>query len=226
MSFKAISDRFFGRRKGRPLTKQKQFLFDKALAPIRLDDNEQLFDQIDQHAKNFKKSVLEIGFGHGEHIHWRAANTPDTLWVGCELFENGIAHLLSLIDADPIHNNLLIYTEHARRLLKQLPANYLDEAYLLFADPWPKKRHATRRFLSQDNLSLFLNALKPGGKLKIASDDPTLIEWVDEQIALFGKFKVTLHCWRDDETGVPITKYEQKAIREGRTPKFWILEKP
>lgn len=223
MAFKDISDKFFGRRKGRPLTKQKQNLFDEGLSNYALEDNEHLFEQIELKAQQFDQTVLEIGFGHGEHVHWRAKETPESLWIGCELFENGIANLLHLIDEAPIHDNLLIYKEHGKKLLKQLPQHYLDGAYLLFADPWPKKRHAGRRFVSQENLALFYHVLKPGAELRIASDDPTLIEWMDEQFIEFEKFQIEVSCWRDEEKDVPITKYEKKAIREGRVPKFWRL---
>jgi len=200
-------------------------LFDQALFDYHLEDNEQLLSVLDEKAQNFEQVFLEIGFGHGEHIHWQAQNMPQTLWLGCELFENGIAHLLSLIHKSALHDNLLIYTEHARKLLKQLPENYLDGAYLLFADPWPKKRHAERRFISQENLALFYHVLKSGAELRIASDDCVLIAWIDEQLEIFNRFEVKLRCWRDQEIKIPMTKYEKKALREGRIPKFWVVKK-
>ena len=157
--------KFFGRRKGRVVRKAKQFLLEKMLPQMRVTsaadfDVEKLFGG----AK--KEICLEIGFGDGQHLYGQAKNNPQNGYVGVEVFQNGVANLLTLIsgikDGDKLPEeiraedypvrNCRVYDDDVRLLFKQIPDNFFDKVFLLFPDPWPKKKHAGRRFVNPDNL--------------------------------------------------------------------------
>jgi tRNA (guanine-N7-)-methyltransferase len=94
----------------------------------------------------------------------------------------------------------------------------------MFPDPWPKARHAKRRFVNRAMLPVVARALRPGAEWRIASDDPTYQAWVEEVFADQPWFVPLL-----DKTERPAdwhpTRYEAKAIREGRTPRYWIVKR-
>jgi tRNA (guanine-N7-)-methyltransferase len=166
---------------------------------------------------------LEIGFGGGEHA---IAQIGHLRLIACEVFENGICSLLSRIvpegeeaTATP-PDNLRLWDRDARILLRQLPPGCLAGVFLLFPDPWPKLRHAKRRFLQPANIALLAGVLRPGGEWRIASDDPTYQDWVDAQMAEQSEFRLQQ---RSDTRppGWPPTRYEAKALRAGRKPVYW-----
>ena len=93
-----------------------------------------------------EKIWLEIGFGAGEHIAKQASLNPNIGFIGCEPFINGVANLVSLIDEKAL-NNILIYNDDVRPLLNFFPDRSINRIFLLFPDPWPKKKHYKRRFI-------------------------------------------------------------------------------
>ena len=163
---------------------------------------------------------LEIGFGGGEHLIHQAQSNLDTAYIGVEPFINGMAKMLGAIEDNSIEN-IRLYDDDATRLLDWLPQNCLDQIDLLYPDPWPKKRHWKRRFINQVNLTRFERVLKPGGRFRFASDIDTYINWTLGHIHRHGVFQWQAHSAKDwncpwhDWTR---TRYESKAIREGRTP--------
>jgi len=174
---------------------------------------------------------LEIGFGGGEHAAALAAAHPRTGLVAAEVFSNGICSLLSRLvpagaeDDAPPPGNLRLWTRDARHLLAALPEASLDRVYLMFPDPWPKARHSKRRLVHPANLPLLARALRRGGEWRIASDHPVYQAWVDEVMAAQALFDPAGHHRSagagDRPEGWFATRYESKAHREGRTPRYW-----
>ncbi len=171
---------------------------------------------------------LEVGFGGGEHALAQAAAHPDAGLIACEVFENGLCSLLSRIVPEggeataSLPVNLLLWDDDARILLRALPECCLDRLFLLFPDPWPKARHAKRRFVHPENIGLVARVLRLGGTWRIASDDPTYQAWTTEVLAAQSVFDVPPPAnIRPD--GWPPTRYEMKAERAGRPSLFWTL---
>jgi tRNA (guanine-N7-)-methyltransferase len=216
--------RFYGRRKGRPLRKGQQSQIDLQLPRLAIAlpeagklDPRPLFP----HAP--REIWLEIGFGGGEHLAEQARANPQTGIIGCEVFLNGIATLLTQVEAYGL-TNVRIYPEDARDLLDLLPEGSLDRVFLLFPDPWPKRRHAERRFIQTANLDLLARLMKPGAELRVASDDPTYIGWALSHLTAHPAFRWTARRpqdWRDRPADWPPTRYEAKALREGRKPAYF-----
>ncbi len=171
---------------------------------------------------------LEVGFGGGEHALAQIAAHPDAGLIACEVFDNGICSLLSRLvpeggEADaPLPPNLRLWPADARVLLRLLPEACLDRLFLLFPDPWPKARHAKRRFVHPALLPLVARALAPGGEWRIATDDPTYQAWVAEVMTDQALFDAP-SPQQQRPPDWPPTRYEAKALREGRTPQYWTL---
>ena len=142
------------------------------------------------------------------------------------MFENGICSLLShlLPEGDeatsPLPANLRLFTDDARILLRALPEASLAKIFLLFPDPWPKTRHTKRRFVHPEQISTVARALRPGGEWRVASDDPTYQAWVEDVMAGQTLFTTAPPALARPETWPP-TRYEAKALRAGRTPRYW-----
>ena len=229
--------KFFGRRKGRVVRKAKSFLIEEMLPQLRICtaddfDAEKMFDEPK------KEICLEIGFGDGQHIFGQAQKNPDNGYVGVEVFQNGVANLLTLISgvkdgaklpekidalAYPVHN-IRIYDDDVRLLFSKIPDNFFDKVFLLFPDPWPKKKHAGRRFVNPDNLKEVARILKKGGLFRIATDHPIYKRHVLRTMYQNKDFIWTAKCgndWKHEPEDWVKTKYQQKAIREGRRPVFF-----
>jgi tRNA (guanine-N7-)-methyltransferase len=215
--------RFYGRRKGRPLRKGQQHLIDTLLPQLAIaPPSAGRIDPRSLFAHRPEQVWLEIGFGGGEHLADQARANPDVGLIGCEVFLNGIATLLSQVSALGL-SNVRIYPEDARDLLDALPDASLDRVFLLFPDPWPKRRHADRRFIQPANLDQLARLMKAGAELRVASDDPTHIAWALAHLVRHAAFAWTARGpsdWRDRPADWPGTRYESKALREGRQPVF------
>lgn len=166
---------------------------------------------------------LEIGFGGGEHLAALAQQHAHFGFIGCEPFLNGIASLVRLIN-DRQLKNILILPDDARLLLDQLPDSSLDRAYLLYPDPWPKKRHIERRFLSTENLNKLARVLRPGGSLHIATDVAPLFAWMHQNASEHMAFKCSYHG-NEPPAGWTQTRYEKKGLLAGRHPQYAIYQK-
>ena len=222
------TESFYGRRKGQQLRGRKQRFMDEMLPRPRLPIEQPLegalsnvFDQA------CDRIHLEIGFGGGEHLAHQARSFPQTNFIGVEPFINGMAKMLGAIEDDGL-NNVRLYDDDATQLLDWLPAASLDQIDLLYPDPWPRKRHWKRRFVSQVNLERFWRTLKPGGHFRFASDIDTYVNWTLGHIHQHGKFAWTAQSapdWNEPWDGWIRTRYEAKAIREGRPPCYLIFKK-
>ncbi|SDD44872.1 tRNA (guanine(46)-N(7))-methyltransferase TrmB [Belnapia rosea] len=222
-----IPDRLYGRRRGHPLRPRQQRLLDETLPRLRLSP-EQAADPRAAFATPVDALWLEVGFGGGEHSLAQVAAHPGIGYIASEVFENGLCSLLTHLvpegeeatGALPPH--LRLWPQDARHLLGLLPEGSLDRLFLLFPDPWPKARHAKRRFVNPTLLPLVARALRPGAEWRIASDDPTYQGWVAEVMAEQDLFEVPPPATARPE-GWPGTRYEAKALREGRSPLYWSL---
>lgn len=159
--------RTFGRTKSRTLSDRQQGLVDDLLPQIAIPaagpvEPAKLIPGKFAH-------VLEIGFGGGEHLTGQAARHADAGYLGVEPFINGVAKALTQIDAAGLHN-VRLYEGDARDVMERMPDQCLDRIYLLFPDPWPKARHAKRRFVQDETAAEFVRLLKPGGSLRVATD--------------------------------------------------------
>jgi tRNA (guanine-N7-)-methyltransferase len=171
---------------------------------------------------------LEIGFGGGEHALAQVRDHPEAMLIACEVFQNGIASLLSRLapqgEAPKLPANLQIWDDDARVLLDALPEAALDRLFLLFPDPWPKARHAKRRFVHPATLPEIARVLRPGAEWRIASDDPTYQAWVAAVLERQQLFDLGPAAATRPE-GWPPTRYEAKALSEGRRPLYWALRR-
>ena len=219
---KPPAERLYGRVRGKKLRPRQERLL--ALTLPRLTFPSAAF------AIEPAQLWLEVGFGGGEHALTLTAAHPDTALIACEVFENGICSLLSRLvpeggEADaPLPPNLRLWTDDARPLLRALPDACLDKLFLMFPDPWPKARHAKRRFVHPEQIALVAHVLKPGAEWRIASDDPTYQAWVAETLAAQHAFTVAPPA-SERPLGWPPTRYEAKARQAGRHPLYWSLRR-
>ncbi|RWB75588.1 tRNA (guanosine(46)-N(7))-methyltransferase TrmB [Mesorhizobium sp.] len=217
------TEAFFGRRHGKTIRPQQAIALESGLRAYRLDlaaaapaDLKTLF-KVDVSALQ-----LEIGFGGGEHLLHRALEAPATGFIGVEPFVNGMAKMMTALTARPL-GNLRVYDDDATRLLDWLPQASLDGIDLLYPDPWPKKKHWKRRFVSPANLDRFARVLKAGGRFRFASDIDSYVNWTLLACRANGAFLWQANeasDWHQPYQGWPGTRYEAKALREGRRPAY------
>jgi tRNA (guanine-N7-)-methyltransferase len=209
-----VDEKFYGRLKSRSLTKRQSGLFDTLFTDVE----NKSFDDVELALPNYDKVFLEIGFGSGEHLAQMAKSHPADLFIGCEPFVNGVASLLAKIDEEKI-KNIRVYQRDARFLIKELPNNFLDGVFLLFPDPWPKRKHIKRRFLQDKTIADIHARLKPGAFWRVASDHKEYRAWI---LKMFGQEKFrdlfTAELFdrhtRPSEEVWAKTRYEQKAEDE------------
>lgn len=243
MPTKEEKPKFFGRRKGRTIRKAKSFLLDNFLSSIAINNESiKCLDDLFTTPKNHY--CLEIGFGDGEHLAAIAMAQPETGFIGVEVYKNGIANLLSLLtgvrEGDDVKNgdaiklqanrvdNVRVFADDVRLLFSSLPDAAFDKIFLLFPDSWPKNRHAERRFINQNNLKELARILKKHGILQVATDHPVYKKWTLDVLHNDINFRWTAQT-SDDWRNPPIdwfeTKYQKKALREGRRPVFFEFER-
>lgn len=225
---------FYGRRKGLKLKARKQGLIDQLLPKLVLDlDRPAPFEltELFQNQQGSERSVdsvrIEIGFGGGEHLAQEAKLNRDIGFIGVEPFINGMAKMLGEIDDDHLEN-VRLYDEDASLVLDWLPAESVTRVDLLYPDPWPKKRQLKRRFVSHQNLDRIARVLVPDGEFRFASDIEGYVNWTLQHCAKHPRFEWTAQCaddWRNPWENWHRTRYEAKAIREGRTPAYLIFKK-
>ncbi len=232
--------KFYGRRQGRKIRKAKSGLLDRFLPQLALNTATPISKDIFPFSTN--SICLEIGFGNGEHIAGQALNNPQTGFIGAEVFKNGVANLLTLITGIKENgempeeikllpervDNIRIWSDDVRILFAQIPDGFLDKVFLLFPDPWPKKRHASRRFINPENLKELARILKKGGVLRVATDHKVYKSWTLRRLHEDSNFRWTAQTsddWRQPPADWVETKYQRKAIREGRKPVFLDFER-
>jgi tRNA (guanine-N7-)-methyltransferase len=220
----ARRDRFFGRRLGRPLTQLKRDLMADLLPRLQITLEDKLLDPRGFFQPQTQSLWLEIGFGHGEHCAQLAQDNPTIGFIGAEAFSNGVAALLATIQRMAL-SNIRLFHGDASALLPALPDACLDRIYLLFSDPWPKKRHADRRFLQPETCRQFVRLLRHGGLLRLATDDPVLQIWLQQQLTAPPELEAEFGSGISP-TPPPDwhkTRYETKALAAGRQPLYYCF---
>jgi tRNA (guanine-N7-)-methyltransferase len=225
---KPPADRLYGRVSGHKLRPKQHRLLDITLPRLRfpialVGDPRRAFRVAPE------RLALEVGFGGGEHALAQVAADPGMGLIACEVFDQGLCSLLSRLvaeDADeavaPLPDTLRVWDDDARILLRDLPPGCLDMLFLMFPDPWPKARHAKRRFVHPGQVAMVARVVRPGGVWRVASDDPTYQAWVSEVMAE-QDFFVRADPVTTRPDGWPPTRYEAKALRAGRTPFYWCF---
>lgn len=170
---------------------------------------------------------LEVGFGGGEHLVHQAVQNPDVGLIGAEPYINGVAMLLGKIRSAGA-GNIRVHPGDARDLLDVLPAESVEKAFLLYPDPWPKARHHRRRFVTAEHLDPLFGVMAPGAELRIATDIPDYVRQAMEEVpkAGFRWLAERAEDWRVPWGDWLSTRYEQKALREGRVPTYLTFRKP
>ena len=217
---------FYGRFKGKGLRDSQQKYLDEdlaALSPgaVTWEENPDR-TELDLGEMFPGKDVwLEVGFGGGEHMVHQAASNRDVGIIGCEPYINGVAMLLGKI-RDAAVDNVKVHPGDARDMMDVLPAQSISKAFLLYPDPWPKKRHHRRRFVTQEHLQPLAEVLKPGAIFRVATDIPDYVRQTLQEVpkAGFEWLAEGPTDWREPWDDWISTRYEQKALREGRTPHY------
>ena len=160
---------------------------------------------------------LEVGFGGGEHLVHMARRYPAVRLIGCEPFVNGVAMALGRLREAPAAN-VAIHPGDVRDLLDVLPPGCLDKVFLLYPDPWPKARHHRRRFVTPEHLDPLARACAPGAEFRIATDIPDYVRQTLEEVPRAG-FDLLAEGGAPWEDWIR-TRYEAKAVREGRAPHY------
>lgn len=207
--------RLYGRRQGHALRAGQAALVEELLPRIAVPEDgpltaERLFGDA-------RPLHVEIGFGAGEHLAGQAAAAPDTGFIGCEPFLNGVVGALGHV-RDGGLDNVRIHMGDALEVVERLPDASLDRVYLLHPDPWPKARHAKRRMMNHGPLDLIAAKLKPGAEFRLGTDDPTYCRWsmmVMNQRRDFTWTAATPADFLTRPADWPETRYERKARRQG-----------
>ena len=205
----------FGRLKGRPLSKNQKF-------GLKIHK-----EKYDFSLKTKKKVWVEVGFGNGLHLVELAKRNSDKLIVGSEVYENGVATTCFSLFQNKIENARVFHGD-ARILLQSFKCEAIDRLYILFPDPWTKKRHKSRRLLSSSNVGYFSNILKSEGYICIATDVEDYCIEIEDAFSNLDQFKrihisateKNLNFFLDVKT-----KYEKKAINKGLSPAYLVYKK-
>ena len=214
---------FYGRRHGKTLRQSQKGYLSEDLGELRprgitLQDNPQRVPVDPATIFGDDRPIwLEVGFGGGEHMVHMAARYPGIGIIGCEPFINGVAMLLGKIRAAGVQN-VSVHPGDARDLMDVFPDASISKAFLNYPDPWPKARHHRRRFVTPEHLLPLARLMKPGAEFRVATDIPDYVRQTLEEVpgAGFDLVYEGPQPWDDWLS----TRYEQKALREGRVPHY------
>ena len=207
----------YGRRKGKTLRGHHTALMENLLPALALDlarplDPAALFDAP-------KRDLwLEVGFGGGEHLALQAQRHPDIAIIGCEPFVNGVAKALALI-AEHDLRNVRLHAGDAGDVIARLPPASLGRVFILYPDPWPKRRQLKRRFVSDAMLAALARAMRAGAELRVATDIDSYAAWTLARVLRSPDFAWEVRTatdWTTPWEGWAPTRYEQKARSGGR----------
>jgi tRNA (guanine-N7-)-methyltransferase len=215
--------RSYGRRKGKPLSARKERLIASLLPRLRLNLKERALESLQLlFPVQVKEVWLEIGFGSGEHLLFQAEHHKDVGFIGCEPFVNGMASLLGAIETQGLET-IRLHDGDAREALAWLPSGSIARMFILFPDPWPKKRQMKRRLISPETASEIARVLAGGGELRFASDSG---DYAAHALNAIGQSHAFIWLaerasdWRVRPPDWPETRYERKALSEDRKPVY------
>ncbi len=219
----ATERRLYGRRRGRPLRPGRKGLTQDLLPQltITLPDG-RLLDPAALFPATPTAVWLEIGFGGGEHLAAQAEAHREIGFIGCEVYNNGVARLVGHIAARGLAN-IRIFADDARLLLDCLTPASLGRVFILFPDPWPKRRHHKRRLIAPATLDRLAVVMQLGAELRLGTDDPDYLGWMLEHLTAHPAFEWLARRpadWRERAPDWPATRYEERARAAGRTAAF------
>ncbi|SFR81096.1 tRNA (guanine(46)-N(7))-methyltransferase TrmB [Sphingomonas jatrophae] len=213
--------RLYGRRQGHALRQGQAELVERLLPEVGVPEGP--LDAVRLFGDE-RPLALEIGFGAGEHLAGQAALHPGHGFIGCEPFLNGVVGALGHIERDGL-TNVRLHMGDALDVLERLPDGGLDMAWLLHPDPWPKARHAKRRFMNDGPIALIARKLRPGGRFRFGTDHPVYCRWAMMVMGRSPDFEWQVESKADFLTRPadwPQTRYEAKARRLGH--EVWYFE--
>ncbi|MFG3598433.1 tRNA (guanine(46)-N(7))-methyltransferase TrmB [Bradyrhizobium sp. RDI18] len=200
--------RSFGRRRGANRARQSALL---------LHDLPRLSFNPAAPPEGFAQTWLEIGFGGGEHLLWQARRNPGVALIGCEPFEDGMIKVLTAVTEENL-KNIRLHMDDVRNILRAAQSNSRSRLYPV-SDPWPRRKHRKRRLVNNSLLSLLANVMRPGAELRIGTDIGDYARTMLEAFAQEPRFiwqAASPEDWRIRPADWPETRYEAKAVREGR----------
>ena len=215
-----MKSQFYGRRQARKLRKKQQESFDKVMLDFGISLNS--FDINKLFSEAFFPLKLEIGSGSGEHIIKQAKTFPEQGFVACEPYLSGAAKLSSSIIRYNL-KNIRLFTDDVRLIFDLFPEGVFDTIYILFPDPWPKKRHHKRRLINSDTLDEMSRLLRIDGSLWFATDHKDYLHWTIERVSNHKNFFYNLRpnryiYLRPD--GWEESRYQAKADSNGFNSAF------
>jgi tRNA (guanine-N7-)-methyltransferase len=210
LSDPTTTGRLYGRRAGHKLRQGQAALVEEVLPRVAVRDGP--LDSASLFGDD-RPLELEIGFGAGEHLAGQALLRPGHGLIGCEPFLNGVVGALGHIQAGGL-SNIRLHMGDALDVLQRLPDASLEAVYLLHPDPWPKARHAKRRFMNPGPLDRIAAKLKPGGEFRFGTDHPIYCRWAMMQMNRRADFAWQAESAQDflvrpDDWSE--TRYERKA---------------
>jgi tRNA (guanine-N7-)-methyltransferase len=209
---------FYGRRKGHPIRPHRQQLMNDLLPTLLVSPEQSNSINATALFEDTSEVWLEIGFGAGEHLSAQAENYSHIGFIGCEPYINGVAALLSVIEKKSL-TNIRIYNDDARKLLERLAPASINKVFVLFSDPWPKKRHNRRRFINSKNLDALSRIMIDQAEFRFATDDISFVRWGLDAFYKHPDFKWLAQGpedWRARYSDALPTRYEAKALKQGK----------
>ena len=227
---KSFAGNLFGRRRGKPLRQGRRATLERLLPQLQIELDKFASQSIDPRLlfdRHIESVWLEIGFGAGEHLAALAKSNPQTGFIGCEPFMNGVARLLTDIDQQGL-DNIRIVMDDASLLLDNLKCASIGAAFLLFPDPWPKRRHKKRRFIIPKNIAEIARVLGDGAQWRMATDNMDYCRWMLDHMTTAAEFQWLARRpgdWRIRPDNWPSTRYERKGIDKGCPPVFLTFQR-
>lgn len=215
---------FYGRRRGPRLSLSKRLALEKIFPLVKIDF-QNINEKILKYKKNKKKIFLEIGFGSGENLLYLIDQNQNSVFLGCEPYLNGLASFLKNLEKKDL-DKVLIFDDDIRILFDKLNKHLFNSIFILYPDPWPKKKHYKRRLLIEANLLMFGDALDKNGLIFIATD---VKQYFEEIKKLFFSSKLFLIVNNSDFLIKPKilgqTNFERKAKKLLRKSYYLVVKK-
>ncbi|RYE06234.1 MAG: tRNA (guanosine(46)-N7)-methyltransferase TrmB [Rickettsiaceae bacterium] len=209
-----LLNKSFSRRIGKRLSSLQQELLQSELPKFLLNET-----SLSITIKKYEKIIIEIGFGMGEHLINQMMINPNTLYLGIEVYMNGVANALKLAKLNNV-SNFLIWPNDLDQILEIIPKKAIAGIYLLFPDPWPKHHQNKKRILNQERLTIFKEKLSTGAFLIFASDIEEYFKVAKKLIIDDSSFELLSQDFLVPHAEYIITKYHQKAIDDNRQAQF------
>ena len=207
----------------RRLTKKQNELFNRHSEEMKFDS----FKKISRKKTPDYKNILEIGFGSGEIILKNAKQFSNNLYIGVEYYKKGIAQLLNNIESENLEN-VRLYYGNATLFIKNIDSNFFDEIWLIYPDPWPKKKHWKRRFIQKSTIIELSRILKFRGRFLFFTDNSSYAVWGLKHILANESFKCLTEESNDCKTidsKYSGSKYQKKSVILGVRTYYFIFEK-